>query len=495
MNRSTDEALRLAIAVAWRRRFLLIVPFLVLPPAAFVAAALAPAQYETRMALLVQDPSKISPHLKDYVIGGLSSPSDLRDSMSALAALAKSDVVTTRALQDVGDLGPNIDLRTRESRIDAVSKGLTTSVIGNDIIEFKLREPDPYSPAKILQAISHRFIERLLSPERASVVDSERFLEGQIADRKQAVEGAERELAEFKSANAEKLPALYNSTIQRLGELEQRLQQRELELTAASAVFEDVRSRLLTTDPTLGRLEDALGIARSELRSLKARYTDEHSDVQAAERKVQILEQERKEFLLAAARPLDSMSVDEMWNQIAGLSSSPNADPGKSTPAPLLLGQLVRFQEAQSKRVALQKEVDQLKQLDTELRRDIADFGPIEEKLQALDRNVKTARDNYDELAKRYEMSRVSGALATFEAPDRIQILQPPSSPASRVPPKYLLFVLAGIAASMALGAGFVATAELLDPRLRRGADFARIVDAPVIVRIPRIDRDRPLAA
>jgi uncharacterized protein involved in exopolysaccharide biosynthesis len=252
---------------------------------------------------------------------------------------------------------------------------------------------------------------------------------------------------------------------------------------------------LLTTDPTLGRLEDALGIARSELRSLKARYTDEHSEVQAAERKLQILEQERKEFLLAAARPLDSMSVDEMWNQIAGLSSSANADPGKANPAPLLLGQLVRFQEAQSKRVALQKEVDQLKQLDVALRRDIADFGPIEEKLQALDRNAKTARDNYDELAKRYEMSKVTGALATFEAPDRIQILQPPSSPAPRVPPKYLLFLVAGIAAAMAMGAGFVAAAELLDPRLRRGSDFARVVEAPIIVRIPRIDREEMRAA
>jgi uncharacterized protein involved in exopolysaccharide biosynthesis len=495
MNRSTDEALRLAIAVAWRRRFLLIVPFLILPPFAFIAAALAPAQYEARMALLVQDPAKISPHLKDYVIGGQGNPTDLRDSIAALAALAKSDVVAARALQDIGDLPQGLDLRTRENRIEALSKNLNTSIIGNDIIEFRLRAADAYSPSKILQAIAKRFIDRLLSPERASVADSERFLESQITDRRKAVDKAERDLSDFKAANAEKLPALYNTSIQRLGELEQRLQQRELELTAASAVFEDVRGRLVMTDPTLGRLEDAIGTARSDLRGLKARYTDEHSDVQAAERRLQILEQERKELLQAAARPLDTMSVDDMWNQIAGLSANANADPGKASPAPLLLGQLVRFQEAQSKRVALQKEVDQLKQLDSTLRREIADFGPIDSELQSLERNVKIARENYDELAKRYEMSRVTGALATFEAPDRIQILQPPQDPAPRVQPKYLLFVLAGTVAAMALGAGFVATAELLDPRMRRGADFARVVEAPVIVRIPRIDRQAQRAA
>jgi protein tyrosine kinase modulator len=489
MNRSTDEALRLAIAVAWRRRFLLIVPFLILPPCAFIAALLAPAQYEARMALLVQDPAKISPHLKDYVIGGSSGQSDLKDSLTALATLAKSDVVAARALQDLGELPPGLDLRTRENRIEAVAKNLSTAIIGNDIIEFRLRAQDAYSPAKVLQAITKRFIERLLSPERASVADSERFLENQIKDRLQGVEKAERDLADFKLANSEKLPALYTSSIQRLGDLEQKLQQRELELTAASAVFEDVRGRLVMTDPTLGRLEDALGTARSELRGLRARYTDEHSDVQAAERRLQILELERKELLQAAARPLDTFSVDDMWNQIAGLSSTASADPGKAGPAPLLLGQLVRFQEAQSKRLALQKEVDQLKQLDAELRRDIAEFGPIDQQLQSLERGVKIARENYDELAKRYEMARVSGALALFEAPDRIQILQQPSDPAPRVPPKYLLFVLAGTVAAMALGAGFVATAELLDPRMRRGADFARVVDAPVIVRIPRIDR------
>jgi uncharacterized protein involved in exopolysaccharide biosynthesis len=495
MNRSTDEALRLAIAVAWRRRFLLIVPFLILPPCAFIAAYLAPAQYEARMALLVQDPAKISPHLKDYVIGGSTNSNDLRDSLSALATLAKSDVVAARALQDIGELPPGLDLRTRENRIETLGKNLNTSIIGNDIIEFRLRAADAYSPAKLLEAIAKRFIDRLLSPERASVADSERFLKAQIADRQEAVAKAERELADFKTTNSEKLPALYNSTIQRLTDLEQRLQQRELELTAASAVFEDVRGRLVMTDPALGRLEDAIGTARSELRGLRARYTDEHSDVQAAERRLQILEQERKEMMLVAARPMDNLSVDDMWNQIAGLSATATADPGKAAPAPLLLGQLVRFQEAQSKRVALQKEVDQLKQLDSELKRDIAEFGPIDEQMQSLERSVKIARENYDELAKRYEMSRVSGALATFEAPDRIQILQKPAEPAPRVQPKYLLFVLAGTVAAMALGAGFVASAELLDPRMRRGADFARVVDAPVIVRIPRIDRHAQQAA
>src|SRR5262249_24296441 len=158
------------------------------------------------------------------------NPADLRDSLSALAALAKSDVVVARALQDIGDLPAGLDLRTRENRIEALSKNLNTSVIGNDIIEFRFPAADPYSPANLLQAIAKRFIDRLLSQERASVTDSERFLKDQIADRRQAVDKAERELSEFKTANAEKLPALYNTSIQRLGELEQRLQQRELEL-------------------------------------------------------------------------------------------------------------------------------------------------------------------------------------------------------------------------------------------------------------------------
>src|SRR5438045_3146422 len=99
-----DRALSLAADVAWRRRFLLLVPFLISLPVAFVAALLAPSRYEAGIALFVRDPAKLGPHLQDFVISGSSSPSELYDAMVDLAVLARSEMVVTKALQDVSEL-------------------------------------------------------------------------------------------------------------------------------------------------------------------------------------------------------------------------------------------------------------------------------------------------------------------------------------------------------------------------------------------------------
>ncbi|OYY29726.1 MAG: hypothetical protein B7Y65_00955, partial [Azorhizobium sp. 35-67-15] len=65
---STSDTLAYIAQVAWRRRFLAFIPLLLLPPLAVVTAMVAPKRYEARMTMLVQEPSKLNPILKDISI-------------------------------------------------------------------------------------------------------------------------------------------------------------------------------------------------------------------------------------------------------------------------------------------------------------------------------------------------------------------------------------------------------------------------------------------
>ncbi|MBA4791722.1 MAG: hypothetical protein H2042_18630 [Rhizobiales bacterium] len=481
MFETTSDTLAYLLQVAWRRRFLAFIPVLLLPPLALVAATLAPQRYEARMTLLVQEPSKLNPILNDIAVNP-----NLKERMSALIALAHSEVVLGRVLEDLGRVGPSTDPRDKDSMVRSLSAAVNIQLMGSDIIEMRLRALDPTSPAITLEALSKRFIERVVSPERTAVEDSERFLKGQMEERRVALDRAERAFADFKSANADKLPAIYNSTVQRLAQLDQQVEQKEMELGTADATLQDLRRRLATTNPLIGRIEESIVQVSADLASLRSRYTDQHSEVQAAMRKLERLEGERQ-HLLSSARDIESTDLDRLWNLAAGVTQS--GDGGTETrTAPLLVSQLQKLQEAQAKKVGLEKEVEQLKAASVMLQRDIASFGPIEAQQQSLDRAVKTARDNYDTLAKRYEMARVTGALGQFEAPERVKTLEPPANPATKVTPGYFLYVLAGIAAGLALGGALAGAAELLDNRLRRPQDFARVLGVPIIARIPRID-------
>ncbi|QTL05151.1 hypothetical protein J5J86_07615 [Aquabacter sp. L1I39] len=478
---NTADTIAYIVQVAWRRRFLAFIPVLLLPPLAIIAASVAPQRYEARMTLLVQENAKLNPILNDIAV----SP-NLKERMSALIALAHSEVVLGRVLEDLGRIGPNTDPKERDNMVRALSGAVNIQLLGTDIIEMRYRALDPTSPSAVLQALSRRFIERLVSPERTAVEDSERFLKQQMDERKQALDQAEKAFSDFKIANADKLPAIYNSTVGRLATLQQQIEAKEMDLGSADATAQDFRKRLATTNPLVGRIEEAIVQVSAELASLRARYTDQHSEVQAAMRKLSRLEEERQ-HLLASARDIESTDLDRLWNMAAGVTQ--NQDGTEPKNAPLLVSQLQRLQEVQARRVALQKEVEQMKEQAVLLQRDIAAFGPIEQQQQTLERAVNTARDNYESLAKRYEMARVTGALGQFEAPERVKVLEPPSNPAPKVTPGYVLYVLAGIIAGIALGGALAGAAELLDTRLRRPSDFSRLFGVPVIARIPRIQQ------
>ncbi|OYW32125.1 MAG: hypothetical protein B7Z45_09650 [Azorhizobium sp. 12-66-6] len=139
---STADTLAYIAQVAWRRRFLAFIPLLLLPPLAVVTAMVAPKRYEARMTMLVQEPSKLNPILKDISINP-----NLKERMSALVALAHSEVVLGKVLEDLGRIGPTTDPRDRDYMVRALSLAVNIQLVGSDIIEMRLRSGDPLSPA------------------------------------------------------------------------------------------------------------------------------------------------------------------------------------------------------------------------------------------------------------------------------------------------------------------------------------------------------------
>ena len=98
-------------------------------------------------------------------------------------------------------------------------------------------------------------------------------------------------------------------------------EEKRIELATADASFEDLRKRVSTLNPVVGRLEEQIVQTTSELAALRTRYTDEHSEVQAAERKLARLEEERSAVLASTSKE-NGADMQRLWNLAAGVATS-----------------------------------------------------------------------------------------------------------------------------------------------------------------------------
>jgi uncharacterized protein involved in exopolysaccharide biosynthesis len=451
-----------------------------MPFLGLAASFFATKTFEAKMTVLVQEPARMNPFLNDISIG-----TNIKERMPALSALLRSEHILARVLTDIGELEPEADPRTRSKAINELARSITVQLTDSELVDLKLRGKRSYGLGKKLEAIGVRFMERILSPERGALVSSESFLDEQLKRRRADLERNEYVLSEFRRRNSDKLPALLNASIQRLATLTQKREERTMDLATSEKLFGDLRERLAGTNPVVGRLEEAIVQVTSELAALRARYTEHHSDVLAAERKLARLQEERQVILAASAQFRD-MDMDRLWNMAAG------ADPGPDSKGavPLLISQIQKLQDAEARTTMLRQDVAQLTKTIDEMQAAISQFAPIEQHQKRLERAVEVARELHDTLAKRSEMAKLTGALGRYETPERIKIIDPPMDPTSPITPGKFLFVLGALVGGVIMGAGLATLLEFADPAVRRRDVIIEITGLPVIATLNRISPD-----
>lgn len=479
MSRSLLDIIRTFLNAGWRRRYMICIPFILMIPISIAGSRFAPKTYEAKTIILLQETGKDNPFLKDYVVG-----LNVKDRFSALQALLKSEHVLLNVLRDIH--GPEItdDPKRAALMMRQLASEISVLLVGGDLIELKLKGSKPQGLGKLLTAISSRFLDRLLSPERSALGATEDFLREQTERRLRDLRAAEAAFAQFKTDNADKLPAIYVTNVQALAGMRQRLEEKTRELSASNASLKDMQRQLTSTNPIVGRLEEGIVQATAELTSLRSRYTDGHSEVQAAERRLQRLQGERRSYLEDAKR-LDKVDIDRLWSLAAGQGQS-----GDKAPPPLLVSQLLRLQEAQTKRAALQNDVDQLKAAVEEIQSTIAKFAPIEQEQVRLEKEVSAAREVYDLLRKRLQNASTSQALGVFEGSERVKVIDAPQDPTIPVTPPQIIFAIAGIVAGLVLGIALAVVSEMLDQRVRGGDEMSALMKAPVLASLPLITPD-----
>jgi uncharacterized protein involved in exopolysaccharide biosynthesis len=264
------------------------------------------------------------------------------------------------------------------------------------------------------------------------------------------------------------------------------LEQRKIELSGAIAAKRTIRTRLAQVDPVMSEIEQSIVTTKSELAILRSRYTDQHSKVEIALRKLSQLEDERQ-IQSKTSYKITDVDLNRLW-EIAGSMQDGVVDKNQNL---LLVSQLQELQLADSHVEKTKEEIYSIEKQIKTLKASLAGTGEMERQLLELERDIKVQRGLYGDLLYRYEKAKITGALGRFEQPERIKIIDEPYQPSSPTNSPLSIYLIAGIIGGILLGSGLALFSELADTSIRARHQLELITSTSVISRLPRIG-DKP---
>lgn len=463
------------LAGAWRQRYLILIPAIILPILGGFIGSTSAKKYSAHTSMLIQETSKLNPFLEQFAVSAM-----LKERMAALETLIHSRYILTEVAKDLSLINDETQDSDKEAVISMLSSGLSFSSAGKDLIRIDYTSHNANEIKAVLESVSKYFIEQLLAPERSSIKDSEFFLEKNLTERRLDLDKAEHLLAMYKNKNSEDLPELYASNIAQMTKIKEQLSKKQAELDGAVKSLGTINEQLSKTNPVTIKIEEQLVREKSDLALLRSKYTDEHSTIQGALRRIKQLELERNHSL---ANSSNNVNLDELWSSAFNLSQD-DSD-GKQ---PLLISQLEALQNSRNKVDGLTQEVKSLRAMITELELKTKDNGTREQELVKLTRDLEVKKSLYNQILERHEMAKVTGSLGVFEKEKRIKIIDRPFKPARPLNLPALLFIIGGLFGGLALGSGLALVLELSNTTIRNRQRLEQLSGLPVISRIPPLN-------
>ncbi len=458
MNELKQRFLLIFLA-AWRRRWVIIMPILVLPFVALGVSKLAPLSYTAHTSMLIQETAKMNPFLQDIAVSAM-----LNERLNAVQTLLKSRHILQKVALEQGLINENTTEAEKERVIQNIAAHLRVNQMGKDLLKIQYTSSNPEGMKEMLESITTHFIEQLLAPERSSIRDSSQFLKKHIDQRFAQLQQSEQALADYTNEHSALTPELQSQTYSRIASLKQTLAEKEAELVGVSKSLGSLDQQLSKTNPVIGRIEESIIENRSELTLLRAKYTDNHSAVQAKQRELDRLEEERT-LLLTSDTP--TLNSDQLWD----MASSQKLQISGSV-QPLLMSQLQSLQEVRGRYESLKEETATLRTMIEKQEKVAEGFGDKVKQIHRLKRDVELKQQLYEELVQRYEMAQLTGSLGEFEESKRVKIIDRPYTPSRPSNLPSIIFVIAGVFAGIGLGIGLAILMELFDSTVRNPRDI-----------------------
>ncbi len=456
------------------------------------ASWVLPARYKSGTLILVEQPSMP----KDYVLPNIADNLQER-----IQSISEQILSRSRLLHIIDELHLYAGDRPRLSPdevVDQMRKDIAIELVRSEdkhINAFNVyyTAHDPHIAQQVTTELTNLFINENLEAREQESEGNTRFLENQLDAVRQTLEAQEEKIRQYKAQYVGELPSQLGSNLQILTGLQSQLHTESDALNTSRqqrVYLETLINQYRTLQgPSKSGQDDGLDLTalneqleklRSELRHLSSTYGDKYPEVHSVKDEIAKTEAQRDTLLAEAKSEARKTQPDAATTTLAY-----DATAAKN---PSLLPQL------QSQLQANQSEIKNREQAVAALSAKIADYQtrlnqePIrEQQLADLTRGYEQTKASYDGLLKKKNDSAMATSMELLQQGEHFRIIDSPSLPLKPSFPDRLKFCGIGLLVGLALGAGVVWAAEIMDDRVYSELALRKLLPVSVLSELPVI--------
>jgi polysaccharide chain length determinant protein (PEP-CTERM system associated) len=478
------------LKIGWRRKWLLLIPFVVIAAGTVVVAQYLPDRYLSETTILVV--SQRVP--EDYVQGTVATAP--QDRLLAINQQILSRSRLEQIIQEFTLYAEERQTMIMQDVIDRMRRDIGIHITkGEPTFRISYIGSSARTTMQVTERLASFFIDENLRDRAALAESTNQFLEAQLQDARARLIAHEKKLEKYRLAHAGELPSQLQANLQSMQNLQLQLQA----LTQSLSQDRDRRlmiERLLadasapepvpTVDPVAQPGEAAGGAtagmtagqqleaARRSLRAAELRLKPDHPDIGRLKRAIKELEQR------AEAEALEQpLSPDA-----AGARPMTPAEAARAT----RLAELRAQMESLERQIGHKQEEEQrLKTLLASYQARVSAVPTREAELVELTRDYETLQQIYTGLLQKKETSNMAVNLERRQIGEQFRIIDPARLPERPVSPDRVQISMAGALGGAALGVLLLVLLEYRDTSLRSEDDVVAALGLPAIALVPLV--------
>lgn len=481
------------VAILRRRKWLIIIPAIIITALTFGGSFLLPERYESSTMVVIDENMQLSRALQEYVPGqsqgGFVAMQERENRLISIRNEIISSQYLSRLINELDlDENPQVALKAQKMHnerpdveipdliyrilIEDLRRNINVAFNGQNIVQISAESGNPAEAMNIAKKLAEIFKDEQLKRDLSGVRGALDFSDEQLAIYRKNLDEAEERYSNFRTQYLQ-------------NELDESVSA-DTNIRAIMADIDNLSLRIEKNNADQARVRTALSsYKRSEL-SLETgtKYSAVLNDIYAETKR---LADFMSKYTWSDPKVINAnINVNRMTGELEDIIDEkipeqfPDAPPNEQK----LLSQFFALK--------LEEDIYRQKKKDFEvslslLRDQIANQPQYEIQLENLENEVASARQIYETFQNQVTGSEISQSLMRGGAESKYRVMEPAAIPLSPVKPDRIRLTLMGFVLGIVLGGVAVLLAEIFDNSFKKVEDVEEILNAPVLATIPSI--------